>query len=135
MTLKCSRGCRHSKLFLLRPEVFAGSFEEEDDDLEEDTAAAAAAADADADADADDTDDDINIPDLSAACRSCCRRAISCCAKAKRSSLDLKHVTRAGERLAQGTCRCRSARRSARCCRRSLSSWVVERWCGFDKNM
>ena len=50
---------------MLQPEVFAGNFEEEDDDLGEDTAADVA------DADADDTDDDIYIPDLSAACKSC----------------------------------------------------------------
>ena len=81
---------------MLQPEVFAGNFEEEDDDLGED--AAADVANADADADADDTDDDINIPDLSAACKSCWRRTISCCANAKRSSLDLKHVTSAGKR-------------------------------------
>jgi hypothetical protein len=53
---------------LIQPEVFAGSFEEEDDDLGEDTVAA---DDADADADTDDTDGDINIPVLSVACRSC----------------------------------------------------------------
>ncbi len=52
---------------MLQPEVFAGNFEEENDDLGEDTAADVA----DADADADDTDDDTNIPDLSAACKSC----------------------------------------------------------------
>ena len=58
---------KHIELFLLQPDVFAGIFEEEDDDLGEDTAADVA----DADADADDTDDDTNIPDLSAACKSC----------------------------------------------------------------
>ncbi len=58
---------------MLQPEVFAGNFEEDDDDLGEDTAADVADADADADDDddADNTDDDINIPDLSAACKSC----------------------------------------------------------------